>query len=385
MESVKVAIVAASNRSIGGQGVQAESLLAHWLNDADVNVRFIPIDPRLPAWMRWVERIPALRTLVRTPFYLAELSRGTADADIVHIFSAAYTSFLLAPVPAWFVARIRRKRTLIHYHSGAAHDHLSHSAVAKSILMRADKIIAPSMFLVNVFREFDLEADAIPNVVDVTQFQYRPRDPLQLKLVCTRGFHSYYCVDVVVRAFHLVKQKYPSARLCLVGDGAGQQQIRDLAANLGITDIEFAGPVAHSQIPEYYEKNDIFINASWRDNMPVSILEAFASGTPVVTTAAGGIPYLVEHERTGLLSDPWDWKVLADNVVRLVREPELATRLAQNGHEEALRCSWSVLRDRWLQTYKSMLAAPSRSQQTCRTDSTALHHDTDRPCAISEV
>jgi L-malate glycosyltransferase len=385
MESVKVAVVAVSNRSMGGQGVQAEALLANWRSDPDVKVRFIPIDPRLPAWIQWVERVPALRTMVRTPFYLAELARGTADADIVHIFSAAYTSFLLAPVPAWLVARLRRKRTLIHYHSGAAQDHLSHSAVAKSILRQTDRIIAPSMFVVDVFREFDLEAEEIPNVVDVTQFRYRPRVPLQLKLVCTRGFHSYYCVDVVVRAFHVVKQKYPNARLCLVGDGAGQQQIRELAANLGITDIDFAGRVEHSQVPEYYEKNDIFINASWRDNMPVSILEAFASGTPVVTTAAGGIPYLVEHERTGLLSDPHDWKALADNVVRLIREPELASRLAQNGHAEAERCSWSVVRDRWLETYRSMLAAPSRSKQTYRTVSTALHNDTDRPCSISKV
>jgi glycosyltransferase involved in cell wall biosynthesis len=104
-----------------------------------------------------------------------------------------------------------------------------------------------------------------------------------------------------------------------------------------------------------------------------------------VTTAAGGIPYLVEHERTGLLSDPYDWKALADNVVRLVREPELAFRLAQNGHAEAERCSWSVLRDRWLETYRSMLAAPSRSRQTYRTVSTALHNNTDRPRSISKV
>ena len=85
--------------------------MRHWQTDPDVSARFIPIDPVLPRWLAWVERIRYLRTIVRMPFYLSSLWRGTTDADIVHIFSASYWSFLLAPVPAWLTGRLRRKAT----------------------------------------------------------------------------------------------------------------------------------------------------------------------------------------------------------------------------------------------------------------------------------
>jgi glycosyltransferase involved in cell wall biosynthesis len=222
------------------------------------------------------------------------------------------------------------------------------------------------MYLVDVFREFDLRAEAIPNIVDFAQFPYLPRQQLRPRLVCTRGFHPYYSIDIVVRAFALVKKEFPEARLCLVGNGPLQEEIEDLTKQLGLADVEFVGPVPREGIGRYYAQNDIFINASWLDNMPVSILEAFASGTPVVTTAPAGIRYLVEHERTGLLCEPGDWDTLAKNVVRLLREPELALRLARNAHEASQRCRWEAVREQWLEIYRSMLQfnLESKAQQS---------------------
>jgi glycosyltransferase involved in cell wall biosynthesis len=88
--------------------------------------------------------------------------------------------------------------------------------------------------------------------------------------------------------------------------------------------------------------------------MPVSVLEAFASGTPVVTTAPEGMRFLVEHERTGLLSQPGDAKALAQNVIRLLRDPKLAAQLASNAHEQLSRYSWRAVREQWLDVYQSL-------------------------------
>jgi hypothetical protein len=96
---MRVAIVAASPRWIGGQGVQADLLVRDWLNDREVSVRFIPIDPILPPWLRWVERIPVMRTFVRDPSYLAALWSGTKDVDVVHIFSHPILLSLSHPCP----------------------------------------------------------------------------------------------------------------------------------------------------------------------------------------------------------------------------------------------------------------------------------------------
>lgn len=354
-EPFRVVIVAASPRWVGGQGVQADLLVRDWQTETRADVRFIPIDPAMPGWIRWVERVPFLRTLVRTPLYLSALWRGTKHADIVHVFSASYWSFLLAPMPAWLIARLRGKKALIHYHSGEARDHLRRSSIAVRVLRAADRVVVPSRYLVDVFGEFNLRPQVVPNIVDSAQFCYRLRRPLRSRLVCTRGFHPYYGVDTVVRAFALVKEQYPEARLCLVGKGQTESQIRGLVKQLGLSDVHFAGVVSHDEIGRHYDQNDIFVNASWLDNMPVSILEAFSSGTPVVTTAPDGIRYMVEHERTGLLCSVGDWKALAENVIRLLREPEIASRLAQNAHEESLHNRWEAVREQWLELYGSML------------------------------
>lgn len=353
---LRVAIVGPSNRYVGGQSVQLDMLLRNWRNDKEVEARFIAVDPELPRVLKWVTRIPLLRTLVREPLYLAALWRGLKDTDIAHVFSASYWSFLLAPAPAYWLAKARAKKVLIHYHSGEAADHLRRSRIARQVLKRADCLVVPSSYLADVFEKFDLRAKAVANAVDMEQFSFRPRIPLQPRLICSRGFHPYYSVEDVVRAFSAVQKQHPEAVLYLLGAGPSESEIRDLVRSLHLRNVDFTGPIAHAQIGAHYERADIFINASRLDNMPVSILEAFACGTPVVTTAAGGIRYLVEHERTGLMCEPGAWQSLAECVLRLLREGALASRIAANAYEESRKYRWESVRGEWLAAYRSALS-----------------------------
>jgi glycosyltransferase involved in cell wall biosynthesis len=354
---LRVSIVAPSLRYIGGQSAQADLLLRHWQNDPDIDISFLAVDPPLPRVLAWAERIPGLRTILREPIYLARLRRGLKDVDVAHIFSAAYWSFLLAPAPASYFARMkpRSAKTLINYHSGEARDHLQRFRSAKFVLSRVDKIVVPSGYLVDVFSKFGLPASAVPNIVDLSQFRYRERNPLRPHLVCTRGFSRYYSIDVVVRAFAEIKNEYPEARLDLVGNGPLERDVRKLVSDLNLAGVNFTGVASRQEIGKYYDQADIFINASWLDNMPLSVIEAFASGTPVVTTSPECMPYLVEHERTGLLSPVGDQRALAANVVRLLRDPALAASLAQNAHRESQKYTWQAVREQWLNTYRALM------------------------------
>jgi glycosyltransferase involved in cell wall biosynthesis len=353
-ERLKVTIVAASLRYVGGQSVQADLLRRYWRDDPDVEARFLPIDPDLPKLLRWAERIPFLRTLVRQPLYLFTLWRGLADSDIAHIFSAGYWSFLVAPAPALWIARLRKKKTIIHYHSGEARDHLQRFRSARAILPKADRLVVPSAYLVHVFREFGIGAHAIPNIVDMGQFSFRLRRPLRPHLICTRGFHPYYAVDVLVRAFAEVQRQFPQACLDLVGKGPTEGEIRALVQELNLSGVHFTGVASREEIGGVYDRADIFINASCLDNMPVSILEAFACGTPVVSTAAESIPYIVEHEHTGLLSPVGDSEALAANVIRLLRDPDLSEHLALQAYDESQSYHWPAVREQWLAAYRSL-------------------------------
>ena len=352
---IRVAFVAPTLRYVGGQAVQADLLMRNWKKDPEVEARFVPVDPRLPYGLGWVERVPFLRTVIREPLYFLTLWQNLKDVDLAHIFSASYSSFLLAPLPAWWVARLRGKRTLINYRSGECRDHLRKSAIARGVLEGTDRLVVPSGYLVDVLREFGLEAQIVPNIVDLSQFRYRLRRPLKPHLVCTRGFHPYYGVDVVVRAFAEVQRSYPEALLNLVGGGPLEGEIRDLVRHLNLSGVVFSGVVAHQDIGRFYDGADIFVNASNLDNMPVSVLEAFASGTPVVTTAPEGMRYIVEHERTGLLSEPGDAAALAQNILRVLGDSELATLLAQNAFAESSRYSWKSVRDQWLRVYLGLV------------------------------
>jgi asparagine synthase (glutamine-hydrolysing) len=350
---LRVAIVAPSLRKVGGQAVQASLLVHNWKKDSAVEAKFVPIDPEFPALIRWMERVPYLRTVIRAPFYAIRLWREMGDVDVAHIFSASYWSFWLGPVPAWVVARWRGKRTIVNYRSGEAQDHLSRSRLARFMLCRMGEKVVPSGYLRDVFHELGINTAVIPNLVDVERIRYRERRQLRPILICTRGCEPYYAVDDVVRAFGLVQAVYPQAQLILVGGGSGEAAVRELVAQLRLSAVEFVGRVPREHIGAHYDRADIFINASILDNMPVSVLEAFAAGIPVASTAPDGIRYIVEHERTGLLSPPRDWRQLGENVLRLLRDPRLALTLAGNAQRQARAYRWETVRDQWLDLYRS--------------------------------
>jgi glycosyltransferase involved in cell wall biosynthesis len=129
--------------------------------------------------------------------------------------------------------------------------------------------------------------------------------------------------------------------------------------DLKLSGVNFCGVASRQDIGRYYDRADIFINASRLDNMPVSILEAFASGTPVISTSPEGMRYLVEDGRTGLLCDPGDFAALAQNVLRVLREPQLALRLSSNALEDLRRYKWDTVRKKWLNVYRALMAAPA--------------------------
>jgi glycosyltransferase involved in cell wall biosynthesis len=138
-----------------------------------------------------------------------------------------------------------------------------------------------------------------------------------------------------------------------------------LVGDLKLSGVNFAGVAPHREMAEFYDRADIFINASSLDNMPVSILEAFASGTPVVSTAPEGIRHLVEHDRTGLLSEAGDAAALAGNVIRLLRDPALASRIIRNAHQECSRYSWKEVRREWIELYQSMTTFNAAGRDCC--------------------
>src|SRR2546430_6891796 len=208
----RIALIAASLEILGGHCVQAR-LLADKLQSEGYAVTFIPINPLFPRGLGWLRRYPYVRTVLNQALYLPSLLR-LRGVDVVHVFSASYWSFLLAPVPAILAARGLRKRIVLHYHSGEAEDHLAKwGALVHPWLRLVDETVVPSVYLRNVFTRHGYRARVIPNVVDTSRFRYRERSPLRPHLLSTRNLESFYQVDNTLEAFALLKARYPDATL----------------------------------------------------------------------------------------------------------------------------------------------------------------------------
>jgi glycosyltransferase involved in cell wall biosynthesis len=355
MRRLRAALVAPSLTILGGQSVQAERLLREWNGDADVEAWLVPVNPPFPRPLRFAASVKYLRTIVNELVYIPTLFRRLARADVVHVFSASYTSFLLAPLPAILAGRLLGKPVLLNYRSGEAPDHLQRSRVARWALRLADGNVVPSTFLVDVFSGFGIPASVIPNLVDFDRFRYRERRPVRPRLLSTRNFDGLYNVACTLRAFRLVQDRWPGASLTLVGGGREEGNLRRLVRALNLANVTFPGRVPPDDIVRFYDEHDIYVQTPDIDNMPTSVIEAFASGLPVVSTNAGGVPAIVTHGQNGLLAPLDDHEAIARHVLSLLDDPDGARRLATSAIASCQDCRWTSVRGQWLRAYQALL------------------------------
>jgi glycosyltransferase involved in cell wall biosynthesis len=348
-------IVAASLDILGGQAVQAERLVRHLQQEPSLEVSFLAINPRLPGKLRKLQSIKYVRTVTTSLLYVLNLLREVRKYDVIHIFSASYLSFLIAPTPAIFVSKLYGKKIVLNYHSGEAEDHLRRwRRSTLPILNLCDAIVVPSEYLVRVFALFGLKASAIFNIIELDKFAFRERNQLRPVFLSNRNLEPHYGVDCVLRAFARIQQQTPEASLTVVGDGSQREALEKLTTELNLQHTSFTGRVEHEQIYEHYSKADVFLNASRIDNQPLSILEAFACGLPVVTTNAGGIPDIVTDQKTGLVVAVDDCKTLAERATKLLCDRNMSITITKNAREECSKYTWEVVCEQWLRLYREV-------------------------------
>lgn len=362
-KQVRVLMVAPSMRILGGQAVQAARLLARLGEEPSLEVSFLPINPRLPGALARLQDIKYVRTIITSALYVASLLWRAPRYDVLHVFSASYFSFLLAPTPAILAAKLYSKKSLLNYRSGECEDHLTRwRRTTLPVLRAVDMIVTPSNYLVDVFARFGLEARAVHNIVESDRFRFRPRPRLRPVFLSNRNLEPLYNVGCTLRAFARIQAHCPEASLVIAGDGSERAALERLARELNLRGVEFLGRVAPEEMPALYAKADIYLNSPNIDNMPNSILEAYASGLAVVTTDAGGIPYIVRHEETGLMVARDDAEALATCALRLLEDDALAQRIISNARDECRKYTWAATREAWLNLYHEI--AHERANQS---------------------
>lgn len=324
-----------------GQGAQVETLATN--------------APYRPAW---AGRVPVLRALFRLLPYIAALWRGAGRNELVHLMANSGWSWHLFALPAIGVARLRGRPVVVNYRGGEAEAFLARSAgIVGWALRRCSRLVVPSGFLQAVFARHGLAAEIVPNIIDTQRF--RPgagRSPLHI--VVARNLEPIYDNTTAIQAMAAVLRQHPQARLSIAGTGPEEAALKALVQQLGLQHaVAFTGRLERDEMASLLRASTIALNPSRIDNMPNSVLEALASGVLVVSTAVGGVPHIVQDGHTALLVPPQDPAAMAAALLRLLADPVLAQRLADNGLREVQRYTWDRVAPLWAAVYEQALAA----------------------------
>ncbi len=329
--------------------------LASLLKSEGVPVDFVQTNA--PCRPGWLESIPVARAVFRLFPYLVRLWLATGRADVVHVFANSGWAWHLFASPALAVARLRGVPAIINYRGGLADTFF---ATAPRWVLRmlggAAMRVTPSAYLQRVFAKFGLAAEVIPNVVDLSRFSFVPQRDYGGApcIVVTRNLEEIYDIPMAIRVFGRVREAFPGASLVIAGSGPELGTLQALVSDLALSGaVRFTGRVDSADMPALYARADCMLNPSRVDNMPNSILEAFACGVPVVSTDAGGIPDMAQHGVSALLSPVGDEPAMAENLLRVLREPALARVLREAGLAEARKFDWPQVKQQWLAAYRS--------------------------------
>ena len=183
--------------------------------------------------------------------------------------------------------------------------------------------------------------------------------PLTLLHVGRLGYEKR--VDIVLRAFARLVGDYPKARLLVVGDGPETKALQTLADDLRVSNqVHFSGSIPHHHLPDIYRLADLFITASTIETQGLVVLEAMASGLPIVGVNALALPELIQHSVNGYLVLPGDDHALAEAVRQLLQSPATQSAMGYESRRLAMQHSLPEVTRDYERLYQQVLAQAPR-------------------------
>jgi len=268
--------------------------------------------------------------------------------DVVHahqytpFFYSAFAKPLVRPMPQLILTEHGR-----HYPDIVSPNRCAFNRI---VLDRAaDAVNACCGFSAKAMRDLDgfrggrieviengIEVDRYSTVADKTELRHRfGLNPQRRYIAHVARHHPVKDQNMLIHGFALAATTIPDVDLLMVGDGPLRGELEELTRTLGIADrVIFLG--IRSDVPDVLRVVDAFALTSLSEAASLTLLEAMASGLPVIVTDVGGNPEIIRHEREGLLVPRGDAKACGKAFARLMRDPELAARLGKAGRERAV-------------------------------------------------
>lgn len=267
----------------------------------------------------------------------------------VDVFSGP--AFLWAEAVCWLLKRLRKPYVLTLHGGNLPSFTRRWPGRVRQLLTSASAVTTPSRYLQEQMADYRSDLILLPNPIDISAYSFCPRINPKPSVVWLRAFHAIYNPSLAAKTIARLRDDFPEIHLTMVGPDKGDGSFAAFEATvreLGLEEnVHCPGRVSKGDVPDWLNRGDIFLNTTNVDNTPVSVIEAMACGLCIVSTNAGGVPYLLENECDALLVPSNDPQAMADAIRRILTEPGLAERLSRNARAKAEQFDWSVVLPQW--------------------------------------
>ncbi len=212
----------------------------------------------------------------------------------------------------------------------------------KLVYRLATNVVPVSCFafeeLWNIYRVPQEKRKVIYNLLtDPLKSNFKKSNNNQVDIVCVARLDHSKGQDVLIKAMHLLVEKYPKLRLKLIGDGPRRYELVELSRSLQVSEkVDFMGRIPHEDVLKNVFTSYLNIHPARVDNCPLAVIESIALGTPLVASNTGGIPEIIRDGVDGFLVPPDSPEALANAIEKILESPELRDTLAKNARERFL-------------------------------------------------
>ncbi len=278
--------------------------------------------------------------------------------DIVHIHGP------VAPVLPYFVLKYSHAKNFVTFHS-AHEDSLGYvmwEPVLEQYFRKIDGMIAVSeVARDSVSKYFHGDYRIIPNGIDTSRFrpglepipelsQYSP------KILFVGRFEPRKGLKYLLQAFPLIIEEFPSVKLIVVGRGILERYYRRYVEEHIKEHVIFTGHASPEDLPRYYASCDIYCSpATGQESFGIVLLEAMATGMPIVASDISGYKRVMEDGKEGLFFKACDVQSLADRIIHMLRNRDMMARMGKQGRQKALTYDWKLVTKQVVSYYKEIL------------------------------
>lgn len=217
--------------------------------------------------------------------------------------------------------------------------------------------IAVSPYLENLLKEYGYKHTLIENSISIGKYPFREREAIAPRFIWVRSFDKIYNPAMAIRVFKNIQLQYAGAKLTMVGpdkDGSMADCIA-LVKSMGLERVvTFTGKLNKEEWIGIAAQQDIFLNTSSFDNLPVSVIEAMALGLIVVSTNAGGLPFLLQHKGNALLSGIDNEADMVENITALLSGSFDNAELSKAARNTAEKYDWQLVKNKWQNLFDAL-------------------------------